>query len=104
MFRLNSHEDDTGDVLCIYHNSTKCGHKEENLKPHFLKAIANTRNFMMKSDLQCKLDKEKKSEAARRRLYFHLEYHDQNPSLRKIEDSFSRMVLNPAGKNPFNKK
>ena len=96
MFRLNSDEDDTvSDVLCLYHNFTKCGHKEETLKPLFLKAIANARNFMPKSDLQRKLDKEK-NEAARRRLYFHLKYHDQNPPLRKIQDSFSRTVLNPA--------
>ena len=52
MFRLNSDEDDTvSDVLCLYHNFTKCGHKKETLKPLFLKAITNTRNFMLKSDL-----------------------------------------------------
>ena len=101
MCRLNSDEDDTAsDVLCLYHNFTKRGHKEEVLKPLFLKAIANVRKFMLKSDLQCKLDKEKKAETARRRLYFHLEYHDQNPTLQKIQYSFSRMVLN---QKPFNK-
>ena len=67
-----------------------------------MKAIANARKFMLRSDLQRKLDKEKKEEAARRRLYFHLEYHDQNPPLQKNQDSFSRMVLEPAGKKPFN--
>ena len=103
MFRLNSDEADTvSDVLCLYHNFTKRGHKEESLKPLFLKAIANARKFMLKSDLQRKLDKEKKAEAATRRLYFHLEYHDQNPPLQKNQDSFSRAVLNPAGKKPFN--
>ena len=35
-------------------------------------------------------------------MYFHLECHDQNTPLQKIQDSFSRMVLNPAGK-AFNK-
>ena len=52
MFRLNSDEDETvSDVLCLYHNLTKRGHKEETLKPLFLKAIANARKFMPKSDL-----------------------------------------------------
>ena len=70
MFRLNSNEDDTvSDVLCFYHNFTKCRHKEEILKPLFLKAATNARNFVMKSDLQHKLHKERKVEAARRRLY-----------------------------------
>ena len=46
IFGLNSDEDDTiSDVLCLYHNLTKCGHKEETLMPLFLKAIANARKF-----------------------------------------------------------
>ena len=70
MFRLNSDEDDTvSDVLCFYHNFTKRGHKEEILKPLFLKATANARKFMLKSDLQRKLNKETNTAAARKRLY-----------------------------------
>ena len=73
MFRLNSDENNTvSDVVCFYHNFTKRGHKEDILTPLFLKAVANARRFMMKSGLQRKLDKEKKVEATRRRLYFHL--------------------------------
>ena len=30
-------------------------------------------------------------------------YHDQNPPLRKFQDFFSRMILNPAEKKTFNK-
>ena len=61
MFRLNSDEDDTiSDILCFCRNFTKCGHKKELLKPLFLTAITNARKFMMKSDLQRKLNKEKK--------------------------------------------
>ena len=70
MLGLNSDEDGTvSDVLCFYHNFTKRGHKEEILKPLFLKATANARKFMLKSDLQRKLDKETNTTAARKRLY-----------------------------------
>ena len=78
--------------------------REEILKSLFLKAIAKARKFMMKSDLQPKLEeKEKLRQQGGDSTYFHLEYHDQNPPLRKIQDSFSRMVLNPVGKKTFNK-
>ena len=89
MFRINSDEDDTvSDILCLYHNFIKRGNKEETLKHLFLKAITNARKFMLKSNLQRYLDKDNKDKAARRRLYFHLEYHDHNPPFRKIQDSF----------------
>ena len=55
---------------------------------------------MLKSDLQRKLDKKKKERQQEGgSVYSHLEYHDQNPPFQKFQDFFSRMVLNPAGKN-----
>ena len=78
--------------------SQKVGTRRKILKPLFLKAIANAIKFMLKSVLQCKLDKEKKDEAVRRRLYFHLEYHDQNPLLRKFKTPFLERFLTQLGK------
>ena len=43
-----------------------------------------------------------KAEAARRRLYLHIEYHDQNPSAHQIQQLFSELVLRPFGKTPLN--
>ena len=74
-------ENDTvSDVLCFYHNFTK----REILKSLFLKAITNARKFMTKSDLQSQLEKEKRVEATRMRLYFQ------------------GLVLKPCRKKPFN--
>ena len=69
------------------------GHHLDSLKPLFLKAIENAKAFIAKSDGQHKADKEVKAEAARRRLYLHIEYHDQNPSPHQIEQLFSELVL-----------
>ena len=66
MFRLNSNEDDpVSDVLCFCHNFTKCVHKEDILKSLFLKVVTNARKFLMKSERQHKLHKERKVEAGR---------------------------------------
>ena len=90
-------------VFCFYHHFTKCEHKEELFKPLFPKVILNARKLVQKSNLQRRLDKEKKAQAARSRLYFHLECHNQNSSLQNIQDFFLRMVFNTKGKKPFNK-
>ena len=62
MFRLNLDKaaDTISNALCFYHKFTKHEHKEEILKPLFLKAIADVRKFRMKSDLQRKLGNKKK--------------------------------------------
>ena len=73
MLRLNSDEDDTvSDVLCFYHDFTKHD-KEKKLRQR-----GGCSTFIWST------------------------YHDdQNPPLRKIQDSFSRIILNSAEK-PFN--
>ena len=78
------------------------------VKPLFLKTIANARKFMMKSDLQRKLDKERNVEAARRRLYHILFGVSQSKPFFalcerfKTHFSFPKMVLNSVGKKSFN--
>ena len=57
--------------------------------------------FIAKSDGQHKVDKEVKAEAARRRLYLQIEYHDQNPSAHQIQQLFSELVVRPFGKIPL---
>ena len=58
--------------------------------------------FIAKSDGQHRADKEVKAEVARRSLYLHIEYHNQNPSAHQIQQLFSELVLWPFGKTPLN--
>ena len=63
------------------------------------------REFILKSDLQSKLDKEKKEEAARRRLCCTFIWNIMTRILPcgKFKTHFSGTVLNPAGKQSFSK-
>ena len=80
-------------------NFIKRRHKEEMYHTLlFLKAISNARAHIEKH-FQHKSIKGKESGATKRRIYHHLEYHDQTPPLHKTQDSFSRMVLALKGKN-----
>ena len=42
-----------------------------------------------------------KYEEAKRRVYFHTEYHPQGPPSRDIQQLFNEVVTNPPGKDPF---
>ncbi|KAL7547673.1 hypothetical protein ACHAWF_010951 [Thalassiosira exigua] len=46
--------------------------------------------------------KETKKEEARRRMYFHRDYHPQGPPSRQIQQLFEETVLQPPGKVQFN--
>ena len=102
IFRLNSDEEDrVADTIQFIRRFKLRGHHLDSLKPLFLKAIENAKAFIAKSDGQHKPDTEVKAEAARRRLYLHIEYHDQNPSAHQIQQLFSKLVLRPFGKKPL---
>ena len=46
--------------------------------------------------------KKEKAEAARRRLYLNIEYHNQKPTAHQIQQLFSEVVVCPQGKTPLN--
>ena len=54
---------------------------------------------MSTADRQAK--KQQKLEEARRRVYFHVDYHSQGPLARSIQQKFDEIILNPPGKAPF---
>jgi hypothetical protein len=103
IFCLNSDEEDiVSDTVQFFRRFRLRGHQSESLKPLFLKAIKNAKTFIAKSDEQHEASKKEKAEAAKRRLYLHIEYHDQNPSPHQIQQLFSELVLHPQGKTPLN--
>ena len=77
IFCLNSDEEDrVMDTVQFLRQFKLYGHHLDSLETLFLKAIENGKKFIAKSDEQHKALKEEKSEAARMRLYLHVEYHD----------------------------
>ena len=103
IFRLNSNESDiVQDVLEFYRRFTRRGHTHTILKPLFNKAIANARKYMETSQAQRDKRKQEQLEAARRRLYLHIEFHPQNPPPHVIQQLFTETVLRPPGETPLN--
>ena len=103
IFRLNSDEEAIIRATTeFYHRFTRRGHSHATLKPLFHKAIANARKYMATSLAERNKMKEDKKEAARRRLYLHVEYHPQNPPANSIQQQFNETVLQPPGKEALN--
>ena len=66
-----------------------------------LRNLENARKFLATSKEQREANKAAKLEEARRRVYFHTEYHPQGPPSREIQQLFDNTVMNPPGKDPF---
>ena len=73
------------------------GHPTDELKPLFFKAITNAREYLAKSSREHAIKKEQKHEEAKRRLYFHLEYHPDHPKGSQIQQAFDETMLHPPG-------
>jgi hypothetical protein len=104
IFCLNSDEEDiVSDTVQFFRRFGLRRHQSGSLNSLFLKAIKNTKTFIAKSDKQHEASKKEKAESAKRRLYLHIEYHDQNSSPHQIQQLFSELVLLPQGKTSLNK-
>jgi hypothetical protein len=75
IFHLNSDEEYiVSDTVTFFRWFRLRGHQSESFKPISFKAIKNTKTFISKSDGQHEASKKEKAEAAKRRLYLHIEY------------------------------
>jgi len=79
------------------------GHQESTLLPLFKKAIDNAIEYLSKSDEEKLAAKELKAEAARKRVYFHVPYHPNNPTAATIQRLWRLHVAEPVGELPLNK-
>ena len=102
--RLCTHADDiTNRVLVFYRRLLQRGHKTPALLPLFHKALANAHKFLATSRLDRRRKAEAKLQQAKRRVYFHMDYHPQGPRACDVQRLFESAVLNPPNKLPFNK-
>lgn len=102
--RLCTHADDiTNRVLVFYRRLLQRGHKTPALLPLFHKALANAQKYLATSRLDRRRKAEAKLQQAKRRVYFHMDYHPQGPRACDVQRLFDSAVLNPPNKLPFNK-
>ena len=103
IFRLNTDERDrVDDAVQFFQRFLDRGYHHDMLKPLFQNAIMNARTFMAKTKEHRAADKRSKAEAARRRLYLHVEHHPENPSAHQIQQAFYDEFLHPPGEEHIN--
>ena len=78
------------------------GHQPQQILPIFIKAIANAKKYIATSDAERQQIFNRKEEEARRRAYFHVEYHPNSPKAFEIQKLFEDIILRPPGETPFN--
>ena len=86
ILRLNTDDNYIiADTVGFLNRFAVSGHLHTYLKPIFLQTITNASEFVARSDNQHAAIKAANVEAASRRLYFHVVFHDQNPPAHKIQ-------------------
>ena len=103
IFRLSTYEKDiTDDVVRLYRRFINRGHPADELQPLFLKAISNAREYIATSDAQRRLRLQAKNKATDRRLYLHVEFHDEHPAGHRLQQLFQETLFHPPGGVPLN--
>ena len=99
---------DTGDIdeklEAFFDYLLNRGHQLETLRPLFDSAIANATKYLATSEDEREATKAAKAEEAKRRVYFHVPFHPDNPKARVIQSLWSEHVAAPDDDKPLNKQ
>ena len=77
-------------------------HNFKRLTPLFTKTIRNAEKYMAMSPLQRQELKERKREAAKRRVYLKIPFHPSDPPRCLLQRLWHKHVARPTGKLPLN--
>ena len=77
------------------------GHQQSDLIPLFTRAIENAKNYMTQTAEDKALNKLRKEEEARQQVYFHLQFHPEDPAAREIQELWRGLVSHPPGEPPL---
>ncbi|KAL7534531.1 hypothetical protein ACHAXR_005939 [Thalassiosira sp. AJA248-18] len=103
IFQLCSRDQDIDAELSLfYERLLDRGHQPSTILPIFEKAISNAIKYLSQDETYRQQQKEIKAAASRRRVFFHLPYHPNNPPSSKIQKLWRDIVFAPKGKTPLN--
>jgi hypothetical protein len=71
------------------------------LIPLFVKARANAKSYLAYSERGHALVLEERKYAAKRKVFFYIKYHPQDPSSQEIQRLWWQHVANPPGRFPL---
>lgn len=100
--RLCSKKEDVENKLVqLYRRLLRRGYTPSKLIPLFVKARANAKAYLARSERGHALVREERKHAAKRRVFFHVKYHPQDPTSQEIQRLWQQHVANPPGKLPL---
>lgn len=77
------------------------GHLSENLAPLFSKAEENATAYLLRSPEEHRELRKRKRDDSHHQVYFHLQFHPDDPPSRKIQKLWRDHVSEPAGDSPL---
>ena len=89
-------------IQVFYRRLLRRGYSKDQLTPLFNKAIVNAHQHFRRTPQELKLLQDRKLVQGYRRVFFHLQYHPNDPDSRTIQQIWREQVLEPAGKEHIN--
>jgi len=103
IFQLCSRDKDIDKELSLfYERLLDRGHQQSTILPLFEKAISNAIKYLSQNEAYRQQQKAIRAKSSKRRVFFHLPYHPNNPPSSKIQKLWRDIVFEPRGKTPLN--
>ena len=77
------------------------GYTREQLQPLFERAVDNAESYMLQTDEEKRAKKKAKMDATKRKVFFHVPWHPNNPSASVLQQLFRDCISHPAGQPPL---
>ena len=102
--RLCSFRTDADNKLDQFkHRLMERGHSQENLTSLFAKAEENASQYIARSKAERAARKAESKEASSRQIYFHLQFHPQDPPSKELQRLWKECISEPPGEDPLSK-
>ena len=101
--RLCSKQSDANDrIKQFFTRLLARGHTHESLSPLFKRAEVNAANYLSRSTEEHERLRLSKESTSSDKVFFHLEFHPENPPSRDIQSLWREHVSHPPGAAPLN--
>lgn len=77
------------------------GYTREQLQPLFERAVDNAESYMLQTDEEKRAKKKAKMDATKRKVFFHVPWHPNNPSASVLQQLFRDCISHPVGQPPL---
>ena len=93
--------DATNKIQEFFNRLLARGHTAESLNPLFQRAYKNATAYLNCTPEEKEVLRKQKLINSKKQVFFHLQYHPENPSSREIQELWREYVSNPPGELPL---